>query len=90
MKVFTNLDLGFDILNGVTGLHFQCDGLSSQRLDKDLHTTTKTEYQVKGRLFLDVVVTQCTTIFQLFAGKDQTLLIWRDTFLVLEYKKVQI
>merc|ERR1711997_1071365 len=49
-----------------------------------LATTTKTEDQVKGRLFLDVVVTQCTTILELFAGKNQTLLVWRDTLFVLD------
>jgi len=38
---------------------------------------------VQGRLFLDVVVTQRTTIFQLLASKDQTLLIWWNAFLVL-------
>merc|ERR1711868_176841 len=49
-----------------------------------LATTTKTEDQVKGRLFLDVVVTQSTTILKLFAGKNQTLLVWRDTLFVLD------
>jgi len=36
------LDLGLDILDGVRGLHFQGDGLASQGLDEDLHTTTQT------------------------------------------------
>merc|ERR1719433_2162318 len=31
------LDLGLHVLNGVTGLHLQGDGLTSQCLDKDLH-----------------------------------------------------
>merc|ERR1712062_920025 len=53
-----------------------------------LATTTKTEDQVKGRLFLDVVVTQSTTILELFAGKNQTLLVWRDTLLVLTFSIV--
>ena len=47
-------------------------------------TTTKTKNQMKGRFFLDVVVTQSTAIFQLFSGKDKTLLIRWDTFLVLD------
>jgi len=38
---------------------------------------------VKGRLLLDVVVTEGATIFQLLAGKDQTLLVWWNTLLVL-------
>merc|ERR1719333_1951037 len=49
-----------------------------------LATTTKTEDQVKGRLFLNIVVTQSTPILELFAGKNQTLLVWRDTLFVLD------
>ena len=77
------LDLSLDILDGVAGLHFQSDGLASQSLDKDLHATSQTKDQVQGRLFLDVVVTQGATIFQLLASKDQTLLVWRNALLVL-------
>merc|ERR1712071_234603 len=39
---------------------------------------------MKGALLLDVVVRQSATIFQLFAGEDQPLLIWGDSFLVLD------
>lgn len=38
---------------------------------------------MKGGLLLDVVVRKRTTILKLFASKDQALLIWRDSFLVL-------
>ena len=31
------LNLGFDILNGVRGLHLQSNGLASQGLHEDLH-----------------------------------------------------
>merc|ERR1712168_346869 len=34
-------------------------------------------------LLLDVVIRQSATIFQLFTGEDQPLLIWGDSFLVL-------
>jgi len=78
------LDLGLYILDRVRRLDLKGDGLASQGLDKDLHTTTKAEDQVKGRLLLDVVVAQSAAILQLFAGKDQTLLIWRDSLLVLD------
>jgi len=44
-----------------------------------LGTTTKAEHQVKGRLLLDVVVTQGATILQLLASEDQSLLIRGDT-----------
>merc|ERR1711860_199014 len=39
---------------------------------------------MESRFFLDVVVGQGTSIFQLLAGKDQTLLIWRNSLLVLD------
>ena len=72
-----------------TGVAFSTDHLvtvvllgqqAQRRLD---HTTTQTEDQVQGRLLLDVVVGQSAAIFQLFAGKDQTLLVRRNSFLVL-------
>jgi hypothetical protein len=36
------------------------------------------------RLFLDVVVAECASVFQLFTREDQTLLIWWNAFFVLE------
>jgi len=77
------LDLGLDILDGVRGLHLQGDGLASQGLDEDLHASSQSENQVEGALLLDVVVGECASILQLLAGEDQPLLIWRDSFLVL-------
>jgi len=38
---------------------------------------------VQSRFFLDVVVAQGTTIFQLFSSEDKTLLVGGDAFLVL-------
>merc|ERR1712001_536674 len=49
-----------------------------------LTTTSETEYQVKSGFFLDVIVGQSSAIFQLFSSKNQTLLIWRNSFLVLD------
>ena len=46
-------------------------------------TTTETKDQVEGRLLLDVVVGKGAAVLQLLAGKDQTLLIWGDSFFVL-------
>ena len=46
---------------------------------------------MKSRLFLDVVVGQGAAVLELLASKDQALLIWRNTFLVLtEVSKVGI
>jgi len=40
---------------------------------------------MQGALFLDVIVWQSPTIFQLFSGKNQPLLIWRNSLLVLDF-----
>ena len=40
---------------------------------------------MEGGLFLNVVIWQSSTILKLFSGKDQTLLVWRDTFFVLDF-----
>jgi len=53
---FLILDLGLDIVNGVGGLNIEGDGLAREGFDKDLHTSTQAQYQVQGRLFLDVVI----------------------------------
>ena len=39
---------------------------------------------MESGLFLDVVVTQCAAVFELFTGEDEALLIWGDAFLVLD------
>jgi hypothetical protein len=49
-----------------------------------LCASPKTKHQVKGGLFLDVVVRQSPAILELLASKDQTLLIRRNSFLVLK------
>ena len=40
--------------------------------------------KMQGALLLNVVVRQRTTIFELFAGEDETLLVRRDAFLILD------
>ena len=78
------LDLGLDIFNGVGWLNLQSDGFAGQGLDEDLHATAKTEDEMKGRLLLDVVIGKSSAILKLFASKDETLLIWRDSLLILD------
>lgn len=52
-------------------------------LDGSLTATSESEHQVEGGLLLDVVIRQGSSIFQLLSSKDESLLIRRDTFLVL-------
>jgi len=77
------LDLGLDIVDGVGRLDLKSDGLASEGLDEDLHTTTQTKDKVESRLLLDVVVAQSAAVFELLASEDKTLLIRRDALLVL-------
>jgi hypothetical protein len=77
------LDLLLDVINGIGRLDLQGNGLAGEGLDEDLHTTAETEDQVEGRLLLDVVVGQRTTVLELLAGENETLLVWGDTFLIL-------
>merc|ERR1712242_402730 len=84
-NAFLVLDLSLDIFNGVRWFNFKSDGLASQGLHKNLHTSTKTENQMQSGLLLDVVVRKCTSIFKLFASKYQPLLIWGNAFLILNF-----
>merc|ERR1712165_466981 len=68
------LDLGLDIFNGVRGFHLQSDGLASQGLDKDLHSTSETQDQMQSGLLLNVVVGEGPAVLELLASKDQPLL----------------
>merc|ERR1712223_2005600 len=78
------LNLGLDILNGVRWLNLQGDGLASEGLDKDLHTTSQSEHKMKSALLLDVVVRKSSSILKLLASKDEPLLVWGDSLLVLD------
>merc|ERR1719250_527831 len=81
---FLVLDLCFYIFNGVRWFNFQCNGFTSESLNKNLHSTTETQDQMKSGFFLDVVVTESSAILKLLSSKDQPLLVWWDSFLVLD------
>jgi len=49
-----------------------------------LTTTTQAQHQVESGLLLDVVVGERAAVFELLTREDQTLLIRRDAFLVLD------
>merc|ERR1740115_710610 len=49
-----------------------------------LAATAQAQHQVQRRLLLDVVVRQSATVLELLAREDQTLLVRRDTLLVLD------
>ena len=78
------LDLGLDVVNGVRGLDLEGDGLSSEGLHENLHSTAETEDEMESGLLLDVVVGEGSTVFELLASEDESLLVGRDALLVLD------
>ena len=80
------LNLRLDIIDGVGRFNLQRDRLAGERLYEDLHTTTKAENEMEGRLLLNVVIRESPTVLELFASKDQALLVGRDAFLVLDLR----
>merc|ERR1711972_513573 len=78
------LDLGLDVLDGVGGLDLKGDGLASEGLDEDLHTSPKTDDKVESGLLLDVVVGEGPSVLKLLASEDQPLLVRGDALLVLD------
>merc|ERR1712124_228286 len=78
------LDLGLDVVNSVTGFDIKSDRLTSKRLYKDLHTSTKTQDQMQRRFLLDVIIRKCAAVLELLSCKDQTLLIRWDALFVLD------
>jgi len=81
---FFVLDLSLDILNGVSWLDIEGDGLTSEGLDEDLHTSSESQHKMEGGLLLDVVVGEGSSILKLLSGEDESLLVWWDTFLILD------
>lgn len=78
------LNLALHVVDGVARFNLESDGLSSESLHKDLHTTAKTEDQVQCGFLLDVVVGKSSSVLELLAGEDKSLLIRGNTLLILD------
>merc|ERR1712156_743013 len=78
------LDLGLHVLDAIASLNLQGDGLPGQSLDKDLHTSSQPQDQMKSRLFLDIVVGQRPAVLELLTSEDQPLLVRGNSLLVLD------
>ena len=59
-------------------------GLRENLLLSLLSSSTKSQDKVKSGLLLDVVVGKSAAILELLSGKDKTLLIRGDSFLILD------
>ena len=81
---FFVLDLGLDVVDGVGWLDVEGNGLASESLDKDLHATSESKDEMESGFLLDVVVGEGSSVFELFSSEDESLLIGRDSFFVLD------
>ena len=80
------LNFRFDVVNCIGGFDVQSDRFPGQRLDEDLHATSEAKDKMQSALLLDIVIGECTAIFQLLPCEDQALLIRRNPFFVLTIK----
>ena len=78
------LDLGLNILDGVGWLNLKGDSLTGESLNEDLHSSSKSQNKMESRFLLDVVVRKSSAILELLTSKDESLLIWWDSLLVLD------
>ena len=73
--------LGLENLHGVWRLEVKSSLSAANMLDLDLHTTSVQE--IESWFHLDVVVREGYAVFQLLSSEHKSLLIGRDTLLVL-------
>ena len=52
-------------------------------------TATKSQDQVEGRFFLNIVIGKGASILELLSSEDKALLIGRDSFLVLDFGSIR-
>merc|ERR1712094_66561 len=68
---FFVLNFRFYVVNSITSFNIKSNCFPGEGLDEDLHAAAKAEYQMDCRLFLDVIVRQCTPILQLLTSEDE-------------------
>lgn len=76
------LYLSLHVLNGISVFDFESGGLSGESLHENLHSSSESEHEVEGGLFLDVVVGHCPSIFQVLSGEDESLFGGWDALLL--------
>jgi hypothetical protein len=81
---FLILDLGFNVFNGIRGFDFQSDSLSSKSFNENLHSSSQSKDQMESGFLLNVIIGEGSSVFQLFSGKNKSLLIGGNSFFVLD------
>ena len=67
---FSFSNLALDGFNAVSVSDFESDGLSSESSHEDLFSSSESEYKVESRVFLDVVVVNCSAVFKSFSSEN--------------------
>merc|ERR1712203_559012 len=83
---FFVLNLRLHVVNSITRLDVQRDSFTRERLDENLHPPTQAQHQMQRRFFLDVIIRKSAAVLQLLSSENQSLLVWRDTFFVLNLR----
>ena len=58
--------------------------MTRRTLDEDLHSSSQSKNEMKSRLLLNVVVGEGSTVLELLSGEDESLLVGRNSLLVLD------
>ena len=77
------LNLRLDVVDHVRRLNLKGGCLSQDSLDKKLHPSMEMQDKMGGQL-LNVVFGKGAAVLELLSSKDKTLLVGRDTLLVLD------
>ena len=80
------LDLGLHVVDCVRRFDFEGDRLAGESLDKNLHAAAETEDKVEGGLLLNIIIRKGAAVLKLLASENQTLLVGRDAFFVLDLR----
>lgn len=83
-KSFLVLNFSFDDFDAVTCLCFNGDGLSGQSSDENLHSSPESEDEMHSAFLLNVVVAEAALILKLLAPENESLLVGRDGFSVVD------
>jgi len=77
-------------LGGKAGVAFTADSLVTVELTGKhgkrgvVHSSAQTQDEMQGRLLLNIVITKSSPILELLSGENKTLLIRRNSLLVLD------
>ena len=67
-------------------LGLELSGKSSEswlNLDGSHTSSSKSEDEMEGRFLLDIVIRKSSSVFELLTSEDESLLIWGNTFFIL-------